>query len=189
MTKEEALLSEIARKLRKLDCVCEGINNIDGTVIQNYQPLDCAGDPIGSPIDVMATVSVAKQDVAICNYQQLADAINAPSTSNGVLTDSRVALTNTVVQAKATAGQLYGYSFYNPDAVVAYIQIFNATAASVTLGTTTPTYVIAIPATSSRDIEISNGIEHTTAISYAATTTATGSTALGAALTGFILYK
>lgn len=75
MTKEEGLLSEIARKLRKLDCICEGVNSTGNIIIEGYQPLDCNGDPVGSPISVMPTISVAKQDVNICNVTQLAEAI------------------------------------------------------------------------------------------------------------------
>lgn len=75
MATQETLLSEIARKLRKLDCICEGVNATGNIVIKNYQVLDCNGDPIGSPIDVMPTISVAKQDVSICNTDALALAI------------------------------------------------------------------------------------------------------------------
>lgn len=81
MTREERLLSEIARKLRPLECICEGVNTTNNIIIEDYQPLDCNGDPVGSPISVMPTISVAKQDVAICNTQELADAINGGTTT------------------------------------------------------------------------------------------------------------
>ncbi len=81
MATELQLLSEIARKLRKLDCICEGINSESTLVIKDYQPLDCNGDPIGSPLNVMPTIGIAKQDVSVCNYQQLADAINLGQTN------------------------------------------------------------------------------------------------------------
>ncbi len=79
MTSQQDLLSEIARKLRKLECICANTAATSGIIIENYQPLDCDGDPVGDPIDVMPTISVAKQDVAICNTQELADAINGGS--------------------------------------------------------------------------------------------------------------
>lgn len=68
----EALLSEIAKRLRSICC---NTASTGGTIVQNYQPLDCNGDPVGTPIDVMAMISVAKMDTSICNYQQVADAI------------------------------------------------------------------------------------------------------------------
>lgn len=76
----ELLLSEIAKKLRTLQCICENTANSGGAIVKDYQPLDCNGDPIGSPLNVMPTISVAKQDVSLCNYQQLADAINLGET-------------------------------------------------------------------------------------------------------------
>ncbi|MEI6887581.1 MAG: hypothetical protein WCK31_05090 [bacterium] len=76
MASQETLLSEIARKLRKLDCICEGVNLTGNLVVKNYQPLDCSGLPVGSPIDVMPTISIAKQDVSVCNTTALATAIN-----------------------------------------------------------------------------------------------------------------
>ncbi len=71
----EALLSEIARKLRTLQCICENTAAVGGVVVQNYQPVDCNGDPVGDPIDVIPTITVAKQDVSLCNYEQVATAI------------------------------------------------------------------------------------------------------------------
>lgn len=73
------LLSEIAKRLRLLECICK--NTLSGgavgsIIVEDYQPLDCDGNPVGDPISVMPVISVAKQDVAICNYQQVADAIN-----------------------------------------------------------------------------------------------------------------
>jgi hypothetical protein len=112
-----------------------------------------------------------------------------PPTSGGWSVSSQTGLTNTVVSIKASAGQFGGYMFNNPNAGVAYIQIFNVVSGSVTLGTTTPTYVIPIPGAASANVEFTIGIAHGTAISAAVTTTATGSTALGAALTGFFVYK
>lgn len=71
----ELLLSEIAKKLRTLQCICENTANTGGAIVKDYQPLDCDGAPVGAPIDVMATIAVAKQDVAICNVTELAEAI------------------------------------------------------------------------------------------------------------------
>ncbi len=69
----EKRLENISKGINKLvNIQCCGDNSI---VVRNYQPLSCSGEPIGPPIDVMPTISVAKQDSNICNYQQLAQAI------------------------------------------------------------------------------------------------------------------
>ncbi len=112
-----------------------------------------------------------------------------PATSGGWSVSSQTALTNTATAVKAAAGQFGGYMFYNPNSTVIYIQVFNVASGSVTLGTTTPTYVVPIPAAAAANIEFANGIAHSTAITIAATTTATGSAAPTTALTGFVIYK
>ncbi len=73
MASQLSILSEIARKLRPLSCICD---NTGSALVKDYQPLDCNGDPVGTPIDVMATISVAKQDVSLCNSIEVATAIN-----------------------------------------------------------------------------------------------------------------
>jgi hypothetical protein len=56
---------------------------------------------------------------------------------------------------KASAGTFGGYYIYNPNATVAYLQVFDvASATSVTLGTTVPDMIFAIPAASAANIEI-----------------------------------
>lgn len=112
-----------------------------------------------------------------------------PGTANGWSVNSQTGLTNTKVAVKASAGLFGGYMIFNPNSSVIYVQVFDVASASVTLGTTTPTYVIPIPATAGANLEIRNGVTHSTAITLAATTTATGSTAPSTALTGFFLYK
>lgn len=123
--------------------------------------------PVGTPVFVTAT----------------------PNTTGGWSVNSQTALTNSKVAVKASAGNFGGYILYNPNSSAVYVQVFDVASASVTLGTTAPTYVIAIPATATANIEFSNGINHATAITLAATTTATGSTAPSTACTATFLYK
>lgn len=110
-----------------------------------------------------------------------------PSTAGGWSVSSQTALTNTAVSVKGSAGQFGGYMFFNPNAAAAYIQVYNAT--SATPGTTTPTYVIALPGNAAANIEMANGIAHSTGIMVTATTTPTGGTAPTSSLVGFVLYK
>ena len=56
------------------------------------------------------------------------------------------ALSSTKQEIKATAGDIYGWNFINPNTVDTYIKIYDAPAASVTVGTTTPILTMCIPA-------------------------------------------
>jgi len=73
-------------------------------------------------------------------------------------------------------------TFLNTTAAVAYLQIFNIAAGSVTLGTTAPTLSIGVPASAAIVIAIPEEGQHMrgNALSCAGTTTRTGNT--GAAL-------
>lgn len=114
---------------------------------------------------------------------------NSPGTATGWTPYSNTALSNAKQSVKSSAGTLGGYMVFNPNAATSYIQVFDLASASVTVGTTTPTYTIAIPAGSMANIEFGNGILHSSAIVIAATTTATNSTAPSTALNVTILYK
>lgn len=114
---------------------------------------------------------------------------STPNTTGGWSVSSQTALSNSKTSVKGSSGNFGGYMFYNPNSSAVYIQVWDVASASVTVGTTAPTYVIPLPATAAANVEFSNGINHATAITVAATTTATGSTAPGTALTGFFLYK
>lgn len=112
-----------------------------------------------------------------------------PSIGGGWSVYSNTALSNTKQAAVTVAATFGGYMWYNPNSSVTYIQIWDVASASVTVGTTAPTYVLSLPATSAANLEISNGIKHATAITIAATTTPTGSTAPSSAVVGFFMYK
>lgn len=85
---------------------------------------------------------------------------------------------NTAQQVKASAGNVYGIHVSNLNARTCFLQLFAAS--SVTVGTTTPNLVIAVPPGDGVDIygqvtvEI-GPIAFATAIKYACTTTPTGS--------------
>lgn len=112
-----------------------------------------------------------------------------PNTTGGWSVSSQTALTNTKTAVKASAGTFGGYMIYNPNATVVHIQIWNVVIGSITVGTTAPTYVLSIPATSSANLELTNGVNHSAEINVAATTTPTGSTAPGSAVVAAFFYK
>ncbi|MDE2096641.1 MAG: hypothetical protein KGL39_05285 [Patescibacteria group bacterium] len=112
-----------------------------------------------------------------------ANAINSPPPlgTTGGWTPLRInAITNTAVAIKGSTGQLGMLQCTNNAAAVTYFQVYNVAQGSVTVGTTLPTLSIAVPATSSAGFALPvSGMQFSTAISIAATTTATGSTAPG----------
>ena len=102
---------------------------------------------------------------------------NEAAATSGGATFSWNSIKATATSVKGSAGQVYGWYIYNSNSSAVYVQFFNTASGSVTLGTTTPVYSLGIPATSGANAFIPCGIAHGTAITIAATTTATGSTA------------
>lgn len=119
----------------------------------------------------------------------------APSVTNGWATfnatsgDGSTALTATAQQVKSSAGTVGGWYIYNPNASATYVNFYNATSASVTVGTTNQQMVICVPATAGANVEFGNGITFATAISISATTTGGGNTAPATSLEANIYYK
>ncbi len=95
----------------------------------------------------------------------------------------------TVTTVKSSAGELGAYHCLNTNAsTTAYLQIFDTTG-SVTLGSTVPVLSLGLPAADGGNLEWSQGIHFANGIKVAATTTATGSTALGTNLDCNFAYK
>jgi hypothetical protein len=119
-------------------------------------------------------------------------AVQATNSVSASATGASISLTTafstSLVPVKASAGNLYGYHIYNPNSVVAYVQLFNLGSGSVTLGSTTPTAVLVVPANGGLDTQPGLPIGFGTAITAAATTTATGSTALASSLVANFWY-
>lgn len=112
-----------------------------------------------------------------------------PGTSGGWTPYVNGALSNTAQSVKSSAGQVGGYIVNNPNTVTCYVQVYNTASGSVAVGTTVATWNIPVPPTSTANLSIDGGVAHGTAISVAATTTATGSTAPGTPLDVSIFYK
>lgn len=112
------------------------------------------------------------------------------SVFNATSSDGSTALTNTAQAIKASAGQLYGWYIYNPNSSAQYVQLYNTASASVTVGTTSPLFMLTIPATSAANVEFTNGITFSNAgWSCAATSTAGGNGAPTTALDAVFFYK
>ena len=103
--------------------------------------------------------------------------------------NSNTDLSTTVVAVKTSAGTLGGWYIYNPNTAVAYVQIFDVAQGSVTLNSTRPNLSLGIPPSGAANITIPAGITFGTAISIAATTTPSGSSAPTTALPVSLWYK
>lgn len=111
--------------------------------------------------------------------------ISGARTSGGTTFFNSNDLDETEEQAKGSAGQIYWIACYNVSASLLYLQVFNNTAAAVTVGSTTPDMVFPIPTQGDTNgagfvLSVPNGIEMDTGITFAATTTPTGNTGPGA---------
>ncbi len=98
-----------------------------------------------------------------------------PHTKGGLTTGRSLDLDETEEEVKASAGQVYGWNITNFATSTRYVKFYNATAANVTVGTTTPLFTLAIPGNATDDTMLAQslggmGIEFDTAITWAATT-------------------
>lgn len=96
----------------------------------------------------------------------------SPQTKRGLSYFKAVSVVNAAQAIKASTGQLYGWHLYNSAAAVRYFKFYNVASASVTVGTTTPDLTIAIPAGAAANVEFTQGIAFSTAISVACTSLA-----------------
>ncbi|MCA9656358.1 MAG: hypothetical protein KC501_41010 [Myxococcales bacterium] len=83
---------------------------------------------------------------------------------------------------------LVGGDAYNPGGSVAYLQVFDAAAADVTLGSTVPVYTQALTALVATPIEPPRPVLCRTALSYAVTATRTGNGAPASACDLSLVY-
>ena len=162
----------------------------------------------GSGSGLTLTVTFAAQEaVAVTNpdgtnlFDGDAITISASSASNttgGTSTydatggTGNALLTNTVVQVgTAAAHNLYSWNFTNTGASVAYVQVFDSVAASVTLGTTPPKMSLWVPAGGAWEEKFTDEakISFTNGIAIAATTTTTGSTSPSTGILANLAYK
>ena len=94
----------------------------------------------------------------------------APTTSGGLTIFKSIDLDETEEEVKATAGQVYEIIVANTNASARYLKFYNATAATVTVGTTVPVMTLYVPQGVHPPISIPAGIAFDTAITVAATT-------------------
>lgn len=129
-------------------------------------------------VDVVAALPAGNNNIGDVDVASIAAGTNAignvglvPRTSGGLTIFRSIDLDETEEEVKATAGQVFGYYFSNQDATnKMYLKFYNATAANVTVGTTTPVMTFPLPAGSAGHVSFPQGIAFGTAITVAATT-------------------
>lgn len=92
------------------------------------------------------------------------------SATDGASIYKTLDLDETEEDVKTSAGNLYGFIITNVSAGTRYVKFYNATAASVTVGSTTPVMVVAVPTGAGVSAAYPFGIPFNTAICVAATT-------------------
>lgn len=97
-----------------------------------------------------------------------------PHTNGGLTIFRSLDLDESEEEVKATAGQVYSLWFTNTATTTRWLKFYNATAASVTVGTTTPVLTLGLPGNASDDVSGvfggAHGFVFDTAITVAATT-------------------
>ena len=111
------------------------------------------------------------------------------TSTSSLSTVSQTTLTaNTSQLIKSSAGNVYGWSLYNGNSSVCYLQFYNATSAP-TCGTSV-TWSFPLPASSTSTVVPPYALyNHSTGIGFCAGTTATGATACSTAVSGTLLWK
>jgi hypothetical protein len=114
--------------------------------------------------------------------------LNSPTTSALSTVSQTTISANTAQLIKSSAGNVYGWSLYNGNSSVCYLQFYNSSSAP-TCGTSV-TWSFPLPASSTNTVVPPYALyNHTTGIGFCAGTTATGSTACSTALSGTLLWK
>lgn len=170
-----------------------------GTHDAALTPASTTGSMSFARASTAAPTAVSATDDAVLPWATLNGAqvvTTTPHTAGGCSTfmasgsDGSSILVATAQAVKASAGQLYGYYMYNPEAAVTYVHFYNTAQASVTVGTTNPLFTLALPAGAAANMTFPFGIEFSNAgWSIAATTTAGGNTAPATGVSAVVWYK
>jgi len=177
----------------------------DDPAVTALQLIDNAISGSEMQVDVVAALPAGTNNIGDVDVLTIAagatligDVALQPRTGNGYSMFKSIDLDESEEEIKAAAGNIVLIYAFNATAAVLYLKLYNATAASVTVGTTVPDVTLPIPANNDTDgagfvIPIPPpGGSFTTAIT-AACTTGIADNDVGApaanACTVFIVYK
>ena len=159
-----------------------GTNNIGDVDVLTLPALPAGTNNIGD-VDVLTLPALPAGtnnigDVDILSIAAGANLIGnvgiGVRTSGGCTIFRSLDLDETEEEVKATAGQVYGFYFHNAATTARYLKFYNATAATVVVGTTTPVMTLPLPFASSGGvagwISLAPGVPFSTAITVAVTT-------------------
>jgi hypothetical protein len=127
------------------------------------------------------------------NLGNIALSYSANGTNGGALYAVQSLAATTATQIKGAATRIMGWQLHNSAATVRSVKVFNALAASVTMGTTAATFEIDIPAGASIQFMAEAGYYFSAGITYAVTAAKglTDNTATGLAandVSGILVY-
>lgn len=167
-----------------------------GKKIGNVQIVNESGDTVYRQETVISSPSTAANRAEV-SAQAALQTVGVAGTTGGASTwcatggTGNALLTNAAVAVKTSAGSLYGVNFRNQNASDVFVQLFDLAVAGVTLGTTPPKLAFWVPAGGSWEEKFTGEgkIAFATAITIAATTTATGNTAPSSGILANIIYK
>ena len=160
-----------------------------GIIIEN--PIAIKGSVTLNTGAILATLNTGTVTVSVSNTPTVT--INTGSISydstivaNQItsLTYFGTGITNSLIQIKATSGNLYNYHVWNPSANLNFIQFFDRPTGQITLGTTFPFRSYWLPAEGALDGDYSTPISFTGAIAIAVTNSMTGN---GAPISGALV--
>lgn len=152
---------------------------IDNSILVDdaaFTPATSSVNMAGFQADETATDSVDEGDAGAARMTLDRKVITTPQphTTGGCSIFRSLDLDETEEDIKTSAGQVYGLWVTNLATTTRFIKFYNATAANVVVGTTTPVLTIGIPGNATDDIaglfSSTMGIAFDTAISAAATT-------------------
>lgn len=152
---------------------------IDNTIVADdaaFTPATTSVNMAGFQADETATDSVDEGDggAARMTLDRKQIVTLQPHTQGGLSIFRSLDIDETEEDVKTSAGQLYFIHAMNMVATARYLKFYNATAANVTVGTTTPVLTFPIPANSTTGagftVSIPQGLAFSTAISVACTT-------------------
>jgi hypothetical protein len=155
----------------------DGVEGLLGTIDADTGTLAGAVSGTEVQVDVVAALPAGNNNIGDVDVASISAGTNAignvgvvPRTTGGLTIFRSIDLDETEEEVKATAGQLFGWYFYNDGAAEVYVKLYNATTANVTVGTTTPVLTIPVPAGAAANAFSEIGIAFGTAITAAATT-------------------
>ena len=117
-------------------------------------------------------------------YEQIKSTDKIKTVPFNALQPVNTGITSTVRDVAMENKIWFGYVLHENGAAVAWVQVFYRPASEVTLGTTAPDFTITLSAADSVAYDFRRPIELLSGMSVAGTTTETGSTTAGAAITG-----